>query len=343
MATGSRTRTARPAGRYRWAICALLFFVITINYIDRPVLGVLKPMIEDDLGWTEVDYGNIVSRSRRPTASACCASGGCSTGSARAGATRSPSGCGARRMFHARRRATCSPSCSRASRSAIGESAAYPGAVKAVAEWFPRRERALGVGILNAGRQRRRDDDADARAGAGRRAYGWQAAFIVTGAFGSWCWIAAWLLLYRQPREHPKVTPGRARLYRAGRRDATGKPLGWRRRCASARPGTSSAASSSPTRCGTCSCSGCPTSSSRRRADCFPRPTAASSTIGPALIGVYLLADVGSIAGGWVLEPLHQARLERQPRAQDHAVPRALCAVPLLFVLASRQPAGWWC
>ena len=50
-----------PAGRYRWAICALLFFVITINYIDRQVLGVLKPVIEDDLQWSEVDYGNIVS------------------------------------------------------------------------------------------------------------------------------------------------------------------------------------------------------------------------------------------------------------------------------------------
>src|SRR5690606_30737907 len=49
-----------PKGRYRWAICALLFFVITINYIDRQVLGVLKPMIEDDLGWSEIDYSNIV-------------------------------------------------------------------------------------------------------------------------------------------------------------------------------------------------------------------------------------------------------------------------------------------
>src|SRR5690606_17634148 len=49
-----------PKGRYRWAICALLFFVITINYIDRQVLGVLKPMIEEDLGWSEIDYSNIV-------------------------------------------------------------------------------------------------------------------------------------------------------------------------------------------------------------------------------------------------------------------------------------------
>ena len=59
MATGAGQDTR--VGRYRWAICALLFFVITINYIDRQVLGVLKPVIEKDLGWSEVDYGNIVS------------------------------------------------------------------------------------------------------------------------------------------------------------------------------------------------------------------------------------------------------------------------------------------
>ena len=48
-------------GRYRWAICALLFFVITINYVDRQVIGVLKPVIEAEMGWSEVDYGNIVT------------------------------------------------------------------------------------------------------------------------------------------------------------------------------------------------------------------------------------------------------------------------------------------
>src|SRR5690606_19111226 len=60
MATAAELAGPR-IGRYRWAICALLFFVITINYVDRQVLGVLKPVIEQDLGWSEVDYGNIVS------------------------------------------------------------------------------------------------------------------------------------------------------------------------------------------------------------------------------------------------------------------------------------------
>src|SRR3546814_12074861 len=62
--TGSAAPAAATApshGRFRWAICALLFFVITINYVDRQVIGVLKPVIETDMGWSEVDYGNIVT------------------------------------------------------------------------------------------------------------------------------------------------------------------------------------------------------------------------------------------------------------------------------------------
>ncbi|MFG5092449.1 MFS transporter, partial [Campylobacter lari] len=107
----------------------------------------------------------------------------------------------------------------------VAESAAYPGAVKAVAEWFPRRERALGVGILNAG----------ANVGvmmtpivglmiAGL--YGWQSAFLVTGAIGIMV-LVAWLLLYRQPREHPKVTPEELAYIEQDGEDPAGKPLGW--------------------------------------------------------------------------------------------------------------------
>lgn len=60
-ATAAPAAILKAGGRYRWAICALLFLVITINYVDRQVLGVLKPIIEEDMGWSEVDYGNIVT------------------------------------------------------------------------------------------------------------------------------------------------------------------------------------------------------------------------------------------------------------------------------------------
>ena len=67
----------KAGGNFRWVICALLFFVITINYVDRQVIGVLKPVIEDDLGWSEVDYGNIVTAFQ---ASSSCVTLGCSRG-----------------------------------------------------------------------------------------------------------------------------------------------------------------------------------------------------------------------------------------------------------------------
>src|SRR5688572_25102278 len=172
-----------PVGRYRWAICALLFFVITINYIDRQVLGVLKPVIEEDLGWSEVDYGNIVSAFQFSYGIGLLVVGrlldrvGTRWGMAVAIAVWSIAA-----MFHAAARSVLAFLIARVALG-IAESAAYPGAVKAVAEWFPRRERALGVGILNAG----------ANVGvmmtpivglliAGL--YCWQSAFLVTGAIG---------------------------------------------------------------------------------------------------------------------------------------------------------------
>src|SRR5688572_16606770 len=203
MATAAGQEGAR-IGRYRWAICALLFFVITINYIDRQVLGVLKPVIEDDLGWNEIDYSRIVLAFQASYAVGLLVVGrlldrvGTRLGMAIAIALWSVAA-----MFHGVARTVLA---FMLARIALGfaESAAYPGAVKAVAEWFPQRERAIGVGILNAG----------ANVGVMMTPvvgimvagfYGWQAAFYVTGAIGLLV-LVAWLLVFRQPREHPKVT-----------------------------------------------------------------------------------------------------------------------------------------
>ena len=147
----SASTMARPLGRYRWGICALLFLVITINYVDRQIVGVLKPIIEDEMGWSEVDYGNIVTAFQASYGIGLLVVGrwldrvGTRKGIAIALAAWSVAAAlhaGARSVFHFV-----------LARAALGlaESAAYPGAVKSVAEWFPRRERALGVGILNAG------------------------------------------------------------------------------------------------------------------------------------------------------------------------------------------------
>ncbi len=138
-------------GRYRWAICALLFFVITINYIDRQVIGVLKPVIEQDMGWSEVDYGNIVTAFQASYGFGLLVVGrwldrvGTRRGMAIAIGLWSLAAC-----FHAAARTVLGFILARMALG-LAESAAYPGTVKSVAEWFPRRERALGVGILNAG------------------------------------------------------------------------------------------------------------------------------------------------------------------------------------------------
>ena len=138
-------------GRYRWAICALLFMVITINYVDRQVLGVLKPIIEEDMGWSEVDYGNIVTAFQASYGLGLLVVGrwldriGTRKGMAIAIALWSLAA-----AFHSVARSVLAFMLARVALG-ISESAGYPGAVKSVAEWFPRRERALGVGILNAG------------------------------------------------------------------------------------------------------------------------------------------------------------------------------------------------
>ena len=328
----------RAGGNYRWAICALLFFVITINYIDRQVLGVLKPLIEDDLGWSEIDYSNIVLAFQASYAVGLLVVGrlldraGTRLGMALAIGLWSLAA-----MFHGVARSVLAFMLARVVLG-IAEAAAYPGAVKSVAEWFPRRERALGVGFLNAG----------ANVGvmmspivgilvAGL--YGWQAAFYVTGAIG-FVVLIGWLAMYRQPREHPKVTPEeRAHIIQDGE-DAAGAPLGW-------------------------------TAALRQRQawyficgkfftdpvwylflfwlpdlfvktqgmDLFPKADEGIfSTIGPALIAVYLMADIGSIAGGWLSSRFIKQGWSVNRARKTTLFLAALCAVPLLFVLEVDSP-----
>ena len=329
---------ANPGGRYRWAICALLFFVITINYIDRQVLGVLKPVIEQDLGWSEVDYGNIVSAFQFSYGIGLLVVGrildrvGTRWGMAVAIAVWSVAA-----MFHAAARTVLAFMLARVTLG-LAEAAAYPGAVKAVAEWFPRRERALGVGILNAG----------ANVGvmmtpivglliAGL--YGWQAAFLITGAIG-FLVLIAWLMLFRQPREHPHVTPTELAYIEQDGEDPAGKALGW-----------SDAIRHRQTWYFICGkfftdpvwylfLFWLPDFFVKTQGlDLFPKADSGIlSTIGPALIAVYLLADIGSIAGGWASSHFIKRGWSVNRARKTTLFLAALCAVPLLFVLSIDSP-----
>jgi ACS family hexuronate transporter-like MFS transporter len=190
-------------GRYRWTICALLFFATTISYIDRQVIGILGPLLQKDLGWDEQTFANVVSWLTIGYALGFLFAGrimdrvGTRKGFAGAIVIWSVSA-----MAHALARGAASFSAARFALG-VGESGNFPAAIKTVAEWFPTRERAFATGIFNAG----------SNVGAILTpimvpwialTWGWRAAFIATGALG-FIWLIAWLIVYRPPEEHPRI------------------------------------------------------------------------------------------------------------------------------------------
>jgi len=191
-------------GYVRWTVCALLFAAATVNYLDRQVLSVLKGTLSSELGWNEVDYGNVVTAFQAAYALGMLVMG------------RVMDSLGTRRGFSlavvlwslaAMSHALASSAFGFASARfalGIGEAGMFPGAIKTIAEWFPKRERALATGIFNSG----------TNIGAILCpilvpvivvAWGYRAAFIITGATG-FLWLAAWLAFYRRPAEHPKLS-----------------------------------------------------------------------------------------------------------------------------------------
>jgi ACS family hexuronate transporter-like MFS transporter len=196
----------QQSGNYRWAICALLFFATTINYLDRQVLGLLKPVLEKDLHWTEKDYSYIVMAFSATYAIGLVVFGRFidKIGS-KLGYTISITLWSVAAMLHAVVKTTLGFGIAR-SALGIGESGNFPAAVKTVTEWFPKKERALATGIFDSG----------ANIGACVAPilvpwilmhYGWQATFIITGAIG-FLWLIAWRLFYERPEKHKKLSAG---------------------------------------------------------------------------------------------------------------------------------------
>jgi ACS family hexuronate transporter-like MFS transporter len=214
----SQTKSAQPAGgltlaHLRWYICGLLFFASTINYIDRQVLGLLKPVIEKELGWNEVDYGWIVFAFQlayglmMPIAGRLIDWLG-----VKIGYTLSVVVWSIAAMGHAMAANAFQFSAARFSLG-IGESANFPAAIKTVAHWFPKRERALATGIFNSG----------TNIGALvapvmvpilATHYGWRSAFVFTGALG-FLWIALWLIFFNEPERHKLMRSSELALIRS--------------------------------------------------------------------------------------------------------------------------------
>jgi ACS family hexuronate transporter-like MFS transporter len=183
--------------KFRWVILALAVLATTINYVDRQIIALLKPMLEVQFGWSDLDYGHIVSGFQLSAALAYIGAGwfidrvGLRFGYPIAVAVWSLTA-----MAHAAATSVAGFIMARVGLG-ISEAANTPAAIKTVAFWFPVRERALAVGFLNSG----------SNLGAILTpllvppialAFGWQAAFIITGALGLF-WVLAWLMLYRNP------------------------------------------------------------------------------------------------------------------------------------------------
>jgi len=191
-------------GRYRWRICALCFFATTINYVDRQVLGVLAPELQRVIGWNEIQYSNLVNAFQAAYAIGLLVAGGFmdrvgtrigyamaigvwSVATVGTALVHTVLGFGVARFV-----------------LGIGESGNFPASIKTVAEWFPKKERALATGIFNSG----------ANIGAVVAPivvpwltvrYGWQAAFLVTGSLSA-LWLIPWLIMYRPPQQHPRLS-----------------------------------------------------------------------------------------------------------------------------------------
>lgn len=191
-------------GYYRWTICALLFFATTINYIDRQVLGILAPLLEKEIGWSESQYGLIVTSFQAAYALGMLLVGRMMDvlGTKR-GYSLSVSFWSLAAMAHALANSAIGFGFARFFLG-LGEAGNFPAAIKTVAEWFPKKERALATGIFNAG----------SNVGAIIAplvvpwiavTLGWREAFIITGAIG-FIWVVFWMILYEIPSKQKRLS-----------------------------------------------------------------------------------------------------------------------------------------
>jgi MFS transporter, ACS family, hexuronate transporter len=322
-------KAASRAGRYRWAIVALLFMATVINYVDRQMIGVLKPTLSEDLGWTETDFANVIFFFQLAYAIGYIGFG------------RIVDVIGARfgyaiafviwQVAHIAHGGAYSVTQFAMARFGlgIGEAGNFPAGIKAVTEWFPAKERAFAIGVFNAG----------ANVGAIITplvvpmltvAYGWRMAFVVTGVV-SFIWLAFWLVMYRRPREHKRVTQGELAWIEQDPADPV-QPIAWKK-LVTVRETWAYALGKFfidpiwwfflfwlPGYLGT-----------RYDLDLL--------SFGPPLVAIYLLSDVGSIAGGWF-----SSRLMARGRSVNYArkMTMLVCAFAVTPVFFAQSIDNLW-
>jgi ACS family hexuronate transporter-like MFS transporter len=313
----------------RWYICTLLFFAATINYLDRQVIGILKPTLEKEFGWSQIDYSNIVFWFQTAYAAGLLLVG------------RVMDWMGTRKGFsiavifwsiaaagHALARSVFGFGVARFALG-LGEAGNFPASIKTVAEWFPKKERALATGIFNAG------TNVGVLAAAAivpwvTASFGWKWAFIVTGLVG-FVWLAFWWVIYRHPDDHPNLSEEERRHIQSDPPDPEVRTP-WRRLL--------------PHRQTWAFAVGKFMTDPIWWVYLFWLPSFLNDKYGIdlksvalPLIIVYLIADVGSVAGGWLSSSLIQ-RGWTINRARKTAM--LICAVSVTPIVFAAQATNVW-
>lgn len=320
--TGGTVGQVAKVGRYRWVVVALLFAATAINYVDRQMIGVLKPTLSAEFHWSESDFAGIVFWFQLAYAIGYLSFGKVvDTLGARLGYTVAIVIWTVSHMAHGFATGITSFAMARFGLG-VGESGNFPAGIRAVTDWFPQKERALAIGIFNAG----------ANVGAIVTPllvpllvlwFDWRMAFFVTGLFGI-IWLAVWWAVYRHPDEHPRVTPGELAYIKQDPADPVTK-IGWGRLLVVKEtwayglgkflidpiwwfflfwlPGY-----------------------------LFERYDLDLKTFGLPLAAIYLISDVGSIAGGWLSSKLIAAGRTPNFARKVTMLICALCVLPIWFV-----------
>jgi ACS family hexuronate transporter-like MFS transporter len=317
------------AGRFRWVICGLLFLGVTKNYMDRQVLGVLKIPLQLQFGWNEIDYGNVVFAFQTAYAIGMLAVGrlvdrfGTRLGYAVVMVFWSVAS-----MAHA---IASSLGGFIAARAALGfgEAGVFPASIKSVAEWFPKKERALATGIFNAG------TSVGAMVTplivpwiAGH--LGWRWAFVVTGALG-FAWLVLWLRLYGKPEEHRRCTRDELALIQSDPIATPGK-IKWARLLPHRQTWVVASAKFLTDPVWWFYLFWIPDYLQREHG-------LRLGSIGLPIFVIYLISDVGSVAGGWLSSSMIRRGFSVNVARKMAMLVCGLCVLPIATVY---RVSGLW-
>jgi MFS transporter, ACS family, hexuronate transporter len=338
VATG--VASASKAGYYRWYVCGLLFFASVINYIDRQVIGILKPTLQQQFGWSELDYGDIVFSFQLAYAIGFLFAGRLmDTLGTRVGFSIAIVVWSVAAMAHAwvmyfggamaamlsvfglTYSASVAGFMGARFALGLGEAGNFPGAIKTVAEWFPRKERAFATGIFNAG----------TNIGALLTplivpiitlAWGWEWAFIATGALGFF-WLVLWWVSYRSPEEHPRVSQAELAYIRSDPPEPTTK-MSWATILPHRQAWTFAVAKFMTDPVWWLYLFWIP--------DFLYRNHGLSlTTMGPPIVAIYLIGDVGSVGGGWLSSTLIKRGWTVNAARKTAMLTCALAVTPIIF------------